>query len=377
MRVLHVHSGNLYGGVETLLLTLRRERASCPQMEPQFALCFGGRLGEELRAEGATVHGLGEVRARSPLGVRRARRSLARLLRQEPFDLAVCHSSWSQAIFGPVVRASGVPLVLWMHGAWGGAHWLERWARRTPPDLVVCNSRFTAESAQRLYPRARAEVVYCPVPFGATAARPSTEERAAVRAELGTPAAATVIVQVGRMEPLKGHAVHLEALAALRDVEGWVCWQVGGAQRPAEARYVEGLKRLAARLGIAGRVRFAGERADVAAVLGAADIYCQPNVHPEAFGLTFVEALRAGLPVVTTPIGGAREIVDDSCGLLVPPGDARALASSLRSLIDGPGLRARLGANGPRRARKLCDPATQLQRLHGLLGALAGRKAAA
>ena len=141
---------------------------------------------------------------------------------------------------------------------------------------------------------------------------------------------------------------------------------------------MEGLKRLASRLGIAERVRFVGERADVARFLAAADIYCQPNVGPEAFGLTFVEAMRAGLPVVTTAIGGAREIVDDSCGVLVPPGDAHALASSLHTLIDGPGfLRARLGEGGPCRARQLCDPAAQLQRLHRVLSVFAGREAAA
>src|SRR5881227_1748480 len=99
-RVLHVHSGNLYGGVETLLATLWRERAACPSLETQFALCFEGRLSEELRAAGATVHALGGARVRSPLSVRRARRSLSRLLRENDFDVAACHSSWSQALFG-------------------------------------------------------------------------------------------------------------------------------------------------------------------------------------------------------------------------------------------------------------------------------------
>ena len=143
-------------------------------------------------------------------------------------------------------------------------------------------------------------------------------------------------------------------------------WQVGGAQRPHELRYLEELKQHAARLGIASRVRFLGERSDVPRLLAAADIHCQPNLRPEPFGITFVEALMAGLPVVTAAFGGAKEIIDESCGILVPPGDARALAASLRRLISDRNLRTRLGAAGPMRAHKLCDSATQMSRLNEL-----------
>ncbi|HST52677.1 MAG TPA: glycosyltransferase family 4 protein [Pyrinomonadaceae bacterium] len=361
MRVLHVHSGNLYGGVETLLATLWRERAACPSMETQFALCFEGRLSRELRDDGATVHALGVARVRSPLSVRRSRRALARLLRERAFDIAVCHSSWTQALFGPVVRAHGLPLVFWMHAPQSGTHWLERWARRTTPDLVVCNSRFTAGSLGKLYPRARAEVVYCPL--SARATRLTTAERASLRAEFDTTASATVVLQAGRFERLKGHIVHLEALGLLREVPGWVCWQAGGAQRTQEEKYLNDLKSLASRLGIGDRVRFVGERSDVQRLMAAADIYCQPNVHPDSFGLTFAEALRAGLPVVTTGIGGALEVVDDSCGVLVPQGDARALASALRGLIERPSLLSTLGSSGPARAHLLCSPDNQMKRL--------------
>src|ERR1700755_3449005 len=111
MRVLHVHSGNLYGGVETMLFTLARRRDSCPSMEPHFALCFEGRLGEELRGSGARVHSLPGVRVSRPATLGRARRALAALLREESFHVAICHSTWTQAIFGNVVRASSTPLV--------------------------------------------------------------------------------------------------------------------------------------------------------------------------------------------------------------------------------------------------------------------------
>jgi len=361
MRVLHISGGNLYGGVEAMLVTLARYRQVPPALDQEFALCFEARLSTELAASGVPVHLLGEVRTRRPLRVWRARRKLRGLLRERQIDVAVCHMPWSQAIFGPAARDADIPLVFWMHGPARGWHWLELWARLTPPDLAICNSRFTSNTLVNLYRASPFEVVYPPLP--PPAAGLSASERAAVRAELDTPPGATVIVQASRMEPLKGHKLLLEALGRLRDRPGWVCWVAGGAQRPHERRYMETLERAASKLGIAGRVRFLGERSDVSRILRAADIYCQPNTGPEGFGIALVEALGAGLPLVSTAIGAATEVIDDSCGVLVEPGDVRALTGALRRLIEEPGERARLGAAGPERARKLCDPSAQTVKL--------------
>jgi glycosyltransferase involved in cell wall biosynthesis len=120
--------------------------------------------------------------------------------------------------------------------------------------------------------------------------------------------------------------------------------------------------------GIADRIRFLGQRSDVPHLLAAADIHCQPNTGPEPFGIAFVEALYAGLPVVSTRIGGAAEIVNETCGVLVPPADPAALASALGALIADPAARARLASAGPARAGQLCDPGTALARLEELLG---------
>lgn len=368
MRVLHVYSGNLYGGIETMLVTLARERHLCPQMSPEFALCFEGRLSEELREAGAPVHLLGNVRASQPQTVWRARRKLGGLFSRFDYDAVICHAPWSQAIFGAVVRDAGLPLVFWLHSIADGRHWTERWARRTPPDLVLCNSRFTASTLSKLYTHVRAEVLYCPVTFHQS--RRPEEERRATRAELKTPEETVVITQVGRMEALKGHALHLEALSRLSAIQNWVCWFVGGAQSAQEVSYYEELCALATRLGISERVRFVSERRDVAGLLNASDIYCQPNIQPDTFGISFIEALDAGLPVVTTELGGACEIVNDSCGILVPPGDVGRLADTLSVLIANEPLRNMLGEAGMKHVRQLCEPETQLKRLHELTGSL-------
>jgi glycosyltransferase involved in cell wall biosynthesis len=195
------------------------------------------------------------------------------------------------------------------------------------------------------------------------------ETRNAIRKELSTPEEAAVIIQASRLEAWKGQRLLLEALSQLRQVAGWICWIAGGAQRPSEATYLEELKSMTVASGIADRVRFLGQRSDVSELLGSADIHCQPNTQPEPFGVAFIEALYAGLPVVTTSMGAAVEIVDPQCGVLVPA-DSAALADALNRLIGSRASRERLGAAGPATAAALCDPGRQFARLHQALAAL-------
>jgi glycosyltransferase involved in cell wall biosynthesis len=142
---------------------------------------------------------------------------------------------------------------------------------------------------------------------------------------------------------------------------------VGGAQRPSEATWLASIRDAARSCGVDDRTRWLGQRDDVPQLLQAADIYCQPNLAAEPFGVVFVEALRAGLPVVTSALGGAPEIVDETCGVFTAPGDAHGVAAALRQLIDDSGARRRKSARGPARAAAVSDPATQIQRLERAL----------
>lgn len=369
IRALHVYSGNLYGGVERMLATFAGADARVPGLEQAFALCFEGRLAEEIRAAGAPLEMLGPVRMSRPWTVLAARRALRKAIERERPDVVLCHSSWTQALFAPVVRACGIPLVFWLHDAVTGTTWADRWAKRTAPDRAVCTSRFAGGTLGRLWPHVRGEVVYPPVP------RPETDDvdRAALRARLRTPAEDAVILQASRMEPWKGHRVLVQALATLRDMGGWTCWIAGGAQRPHEEAHLAELYAMASQLGIANRIRFLGHRDDVPALMEAADVLCQPNLGPEPFGIAFVEGMHAGLPIVATAIGGAREIVDPACGVLVPPDDPPALGQALHALLLDPARRARLGAAGPAQARALCDPVQQAMRLRDVLAGVVQR----
>jgi len=150
----------------------------------------------------------------------------------------------------------------------------------------------------------------------------------------------------------------------------------GGPQRRTEEPYFEELSRLAAVAGSV-KVRMLGERGDVPQLMSAADLYCQPNTAPEPFGIAFVEALAAGLPVVTTGFGGALEIVDDRCGVLVRDPSPEAIAAALQRLIDTPALRASLSAAAPGQAHRISDPAARLAEIRDLVRAQIERSSAA
>jgi len=254
MKVLHIYAGNLFGGIETLLVTLAKTQNLLPEMQHYFALCFEGRLANELRIWNAKLTMLGNVRISRPLMVWRARSQLQQLLQQEQFDVVISHGCWTQVIFGSVVRANHLPLVFWCHDVHSGQHPLDRLAKFVPPDLVIANSRYTQASVSKLY-QTKSEILLCPVVNPEIT--PSGESvRHRVRKELNTHKEAIVIIQTSRLERWKGHSLLLSALAKLHHIPDWTYWLVGGVQRPNEADYLAELKSQAQELGIINRVLF-------------------------------------------------------------------------------------------------------------------------
>ena len=370
LRVLHVTAGNLFGGIERMLVTIASTRQS--DCAHDIALSFDGRLAQELRDAGSPPHLIGEVRFRRPDSVWRARRTLSRLLSTEHADVVICHAPWSCALAGPVARRGGRPLLMWTHDAPEPAGWPERRIARRPPDRFVCNSRYTADAVARWMPGIPRDVVHCPV---LPALPVSARERRDLRAALGAREGTTVVLLASRLEEWKGQRVLLEAADRLRgDVAVWIA---GSPQRPSESEYFEELSRLAAARTSTAEVRFLGQRTDVPRLMAAADIYCQPNTMPEPFGIAFVEALAAGVPVVSTAFGGPLEIVDERCGILVGEPSPVLVAEALQRLIDEPAFRAALAAAAPAQARRVSDPQARLAEVRDLVRAELARFSAA
>jgi glycosyltransferase involved in cell wall biosynthesis len=170
-------------------------------------------------------------------------------------------------------------------------------------------------------------------------------DRAEVRASLGVPAGAPLLVMAGRISPWKGQHVFVEALArvvaACPTAHGVI---VGLAEEADGPGYAARVQAQAAALGLGEHLRMAGFRNDMPQVLGAADVVVHCSVKPEPFGRVIIEGMAAGRPVVASALGGAAEIIaDGQDGLLTPAGDPDALADALLRLLDEPGERDRLG----------------------------------
>jgi glycosyltransferase involved in cell wall biosynthesis len=343
-RVIHLHAGNLLGGVEQALLAFERMAALAPSLTSRFACAYQGPFAATLREMGARVEPLGIPRLSRPWSVWNSRRKAKALLATGGFDAAVCHSAWAIAVWGPAVLQTRIPLVLWQHDLWNGRRCIERLASRTRPHLVVTNSHTTAATTPLVYPGIEPRV--CHLPVAVIEDHLACEARIRIRRDLGADDRTTAILLAARMDKGKGHHALLAAFAQLATLPA-ALWIAGAAQTPAERRYEQGLRAEANRLGLGERIRWLGWRADLHDVMRAADIYCQPNLYPESFGLVFAEALSVGTPVVTTRAGGAQEIVHADCGRLVEPGDTAGLAAALRELVVDAAVRGALGRSRP------------------------------
>jgi glycosyltransferase involved in cell wall biosynthesis len=344
MKVLHISGDAQVGGIESFLITLARNKLVDQSSSHDFAFTSEGPAIETIRLTGARVHYIGGGNASriQPKALHLGRQQLNEICRKYKYDVGIFHNyPYLVAAFADVLWRRKVKMVRYFHNETHPTSKLERIVRHVHTrflDLSVFDSNFLREGM----PDAKGTVVYYPVDRQIEL---TAEKRNEIRARFATSLEEPLIIQVCRMVERKGHSRLLRALGTLKFLP-WTCWIVGGPQREREIPYFNSLKVLTEELGISERVRFLGTRTDVPELLAAADIFCHPNTYPpEPFGIAFVEALQAGLPVVTSAMGGALEIVSEHCGFLVPPEDNVALADALRKLLMEDGLRQRMSVS--------------------------------
>jgi glycosyltransferase involved in cell wall biosynthesis len=192
---------------------------------------------------------------------------------------------------------------------------------------------------------------------------PAVPEREAARARFGVER--PMLAFAGRITRQKALGVSLAALAQVEDVSLLVA---------GDGPDLDEVQREASAHGLDGRVQFLGplERDDVLALFRAADASLLSSTW-ENFPHTVVEALAVGTPIVATAVGGVPELVrEDVNGLLVPAGDAGALADAIRRIVAEPGLRERLAGNAASSVEHL-EGSRVYARLEAILRAAVGR----
>jgi glycosyltransferase involved in cell wall biosynthesis len=166
---------------------------------------------------------------------------------------------------------------------------------------------------------------------------------ARIRRELAIPGDAPLVVVVSRLTRLKGLEQLIEATALLRERHPDARVLIVGETAPSETAYLAELQGRAEQHRVSDRVIFMGLRSDVPALLAAADVSVMPSLN-EALSNVLLESMAAGAPTVATRVGGTPEaLVDGATGLMVPPGDARAIADAVSRLLIDRALADRLG----------------------------------
>lgn len=276
---------------------------------------------------------------KSPLAIWRNARALIRLIRDEHIDLVHARSrapAWAAWL---ATRRTGIPLVTTWHGVHdarfpGKKHYNAVLARGT---RVIAISAYIAarlrdgyrvgEDRLRLIPRGADMARFDP-------ARVTGARIQALAEAWQIPPGIPVIMLAGRLTRWKGQRLLLDALAILERMvpSPWMAVLVG----PADPRdgYVREVASSAARLGLTERLRFAGLCQDMPAAYALSDVVVVPSLRPEPFGRVVIEAQAMGRPVVVSAQGGAMEtVLPDRTGLLVPAGDAEALANALLRVL--------------------------------------------
>jgi glycosyltransferase involved in cell wall biosynthesis len=327
VRVLHVINGEVYGGAERALDHLGRHLRRFG-FDVAMA-CLKPGLFPKVRQ--STDVPLYEFPMRSRFDLRPVR-AIVRLVRTGHFRLLYAHTARSALVAALISRITGVPLVYHVQSPtardttrpW--RNWLNSLVERLSlarASMLIAVSQSLAEDLGRQGYAARRVAV---VPNGSPCRRP-TPPRPSEKTNW-------VLGMTALIRPRKGIEVALAALAMLRRQGLAVRFRVVG---PFEtAAYEQEVKSLTRRLGLEEAVDWVGFTRDVDRELAQMDLFVLPSLFGEGTPLVLFEAMAAGVPVVSTRVEGIPEIIRDGRdGLLVPPGDAEALATALASILRG------------------------------------------
>lgn len=306
-----------------------------------------GRFVAALDAAGIRNHVIRERRAADPNVIPQ----LLAIIRSEKPDIIQTHNSKSHLLIRFARLWMRVPWVAFFHGFtttntkdrfYNRIGW---WALRGAPRIVTVCRAFADDLVRSGVPESRISVRHNIVaPF----VQPQADEVAALRSRLGIPGDCRVALTVGRLSKEKGHADLIDALAHLNGAGGCSTIRfviVGDGPERSE------LERRARESGIADLVLFAGHQNEVGTYYGMADAFVLPS-HTEGSPNALLEAMSAGLPIVSTDAGGAAELVSNgNTALVVERRAPQSLSRAIGRLLEDRQLASRLSASAQRAAR--------------------------
>jgi glycosyltransferase involved in cell wall biosynthesis len=282
----------------------------------------------------------------SPLGDLATIYQLWKLIRRERPDIVHTHTAKAGFVGRIAARLAGVPIIVHTyHGHVFAGYFspartrlfllLERFCARLSTRVITLSAALKRELSEvyRIAPPDQIEVI--PLGFELDRLAALKRHEGAFRAQHHIPEAAPLIGIVGRLVPIKNHDLFLQAARIVHaQLPGAFFALVGDGERRAE------LVAMAGSLGLADRVRFTGWIADVPPVYSALDALVLSS-NNEGLPVSLIEAMAAGVPVVSTSVGGVPDLLDGGqLGAVVPPGDAQGMAAGIVRALTDPAARA-------------------------------------
>jgi glycosyltransferase involved in cell wall biosynthesis len=337
-------------------------------------MCADGSLLSSFEAEGFRVHRLPVVREMSPAADLKLLAHLTSLLRRERYTVFHAHTP-KMELFGQLAaRLARVPVVLYTNHGFifrGRMNPLRRSLLKNLArfsglisDHTLSQSAEDIEAAtrQRIYRRGRLSYLGNGIDIRHLDPGRFTPERVrAKRRELGIPDENRVVGMVGRYVWEKGYSELFEAARIICATNPRVTFLTVGSALASERDPVD--FSVLGKRGLADRFVVLKDRRDMNELYAVMDVVVLPS-HREGFPRTLMEASAMSKPTVATDISGCREaVVDGLNGLLVPLGDARALAAKIELILSDTELSARLGAGGRALAEERFDERRVIERL--------------
>jgi glycosyltransferase involved in cell wall biosynthesis len=344
MKILHVTTHLNIGGITTYLRALTREQR---------------KAGHEVHVWGAAGVCSGEFRSfcteviddvprcKSELSPRLWSRlpRMISFLKSRKIDMIHTHTRVAQVLCAAARPLTGVPYISTAH-----MFYKKRLGRRLFPcwgSAVIANSGTMRDGLFDTFGKnnlPQVTVAVNGIDVEGLRAKVEASDRDACRTGYGCLPGEIVILSLARLIPVKGVHLLLESFAlALKEVPNLRLLVAGSGDDVYEAA----LKKQAAELGILDKTRFLGNVIETEKPFRAADLFVAPYLWPEAFGLSILEAMAAGLPVIGSRSGGIGELLcGGKYGLLFEEKDIRGLADGIVRYAGDPELRSRMGRAG-------------------------------
>lgn len=375
IKVLQVIGGGEYGGAEQYLVNLIRQFKE-GDIEIHLACFYNRQFADVLRKHQITVHTL-LPKGRFDLSLVS---QLRELISTQNYDIVHTHGVRANFFARIAVsslnrnRQSKIPVLTTVHSvlrqdypknlSYSIVYWMERLTQHRTDRFIAISNSIKEDMISRGIPTERIQVIYSGIDFEEFWKSSHTSS-----IEMPTLPEAPIIGMVGRLQPVKGHTYAIAAMLSILEQHPNAKLVLVG-----DGPLLEELQQQVRELNIEHSVMFLGyqDPSKIASLLKRFTVFLMPSLS-EGLGLSLIEAMSVGTPVIATEVGGMLDVVQDGTGFLVPPQDPTAIALQVNWILDNPEEARDLGERGKESVIQRFNSKTMVEQIRDVYSHIAGK----